>query len=285
MFKRIIIFAFLINCPSSAKTEIDIDKIANLLKVPGLPMVADDQTERESVVRNIKFKKVIFLSVLGNRHITPAIIYVAPKGAIDKEKYDHQRSLVKTADPEMLAVANGIGLAYFPELDNAIVTPDQIKASQYMRSQSVEGGRWITPKVGGLSITATNEDLNIDYQILITGHENTDSLLREKYRKESDVSPDADFQNRMRELIRVVRDSPMMAEVSRENSPRADKRSSEIHGRDAEEREEFETELEEAREEQGEESWRGRWPWILAVVLLLLGVLGFWGRRRLYRPT
>ncbi len=210
---RLTTLLILLAAPLNAQSEIDTEKIAELLYLPGLSLEIEDHTERESKVRNIHFKKVAYVKVTGEDHIYPMVIWIASKGAIEADKYGKLRKHHEEADSQRKERLKKLAAAYFPETDNAVASLDQIKMTKYFKSAAIEGDPWeeITPMVGGVSITATNEELGLDYQILLTGAEEQDPELAAKYRSEPFTTPYEKYREGIRDIITLVRDSPLMA--------------------------------------------------------------------------
>jgi hypothetical protein len=208
-----------------AETEIDLSKFADLLRFPGLPLETIEYTERESRVRNIDFKKVLYLKVVDRRFDYPAAIYIAPKNSIEKAKYDKVRNLIRTADAELAAQMTKTGFAYLADIDDAVVCFDQIKMSKHIPSRSNEGEDWITSNVGGLSITCSSEELGLDYQIFLFGKLDSDPEILTKYRKDLADPSFEEFLGMIRELVQLVKESPAVSSQAMAGSTRPAKRN------------------------------------------------------------
>ena len=208
--RKIFIFLLFSFSHVCAEIEIDVNKLTEIIRFPGLPLEIIDYTERESKVRNIDFSKVLYLKVTDRRFVYPAVIYIAPEGSIEKAKYDKVRDLIRAADAEEAAMMSKTGFVYLPDLDNAVACIDEIQMSSLIPSPSVAGETWNTPYVGGLSITATSQELGLDYQIFFTGQAEGDPEIMADYRKEgADPTPD-EFRTIVKELVQLVRESPVV---------------------------------------------------------------------------
>jgi len=208
--KKIVIFSLFVFSYVCAEVEINIDKLTEIIRFPGLPLETIDYTKRESQVRNIDFIKVLYLKVADRRFVYPAAIYIATQGSIEKAKYDKMRDRIRTADAEQAAMMSKTGFVYLPDLDNAVACFDEIQMSVLMPSPSVVGEIWNTPYVGGLSITATSQELGLDYQIFLTGQADDDPEIVAGYRKKlGDPTPD-EFRAIVKDLVQLVRESPLV---------------------------------------------------------------------------
>ena len=262
-----------------AEAEIDLSKFADLLRFPGLPLETIDYTERESGVRNIDFKKVLYLKVADRRFDYPAAIYIASKNSIEKSKYDKVRNLIRTADAELAAQMKKTGFAYLQDIDDAVVCFDQIKMSKHIPSRSNEGEDWIASNVGGLSITCSSEELGLDYQIFLFGKLDADPEFLSKYRKDLADPSFEEFLGMIRELVQLVKESPAVSSQATVGSTRPTKRNA-VDSGDPGVVKEGNVRPTEMSTADATESKPGRtssylalWPWIFGLLFIVVIIL------------
>jgi hypothetical protein len=275
---KTILIALLILSPVSADELVDTERIAKLLQLPGLKLEIEDHTERESKVRNIHFNKVAYMRVAQEGYIYPMVIWIAPKGALDSEKYNTLRKYHLEADTKRAERLKKIAAAYFPETDNAVVSLDEIQMTKRLKLDGIVGDQWVfnTPYVGGLSITATNEQLGLDYQILLTGAEKQDPALAAKYPDEIIRVTDEEYHKNLKELIALVRDSPLMASATIKVSPREERREVLRIPRDEKN---SNTGVSGSSAMRSTVSSVPLWPWIVSLFFIIIGMVIFFVRR------
>lgn len=275
---KTILIALLILSPVSADELVDTERIAKLLQLPGLKLEIEDHTERESKVRNIHFNKVAYMRVAQEGYIYPMVIWIAPKGALDSEKYNTLRKYHLEADTNKAERLKKIAAAYFPETDNAVVSLDEIQMTKRLKLDGIVGDQWVfnTPYVGGLSITATNEQLGLDYQILLTGAEKQDPALAAKYPDEIIRVTDEDYHKNLKDLIALVRDSPLMASATTKVSPREERRELLRIPRDEKN---SNTGVSGSSAMRSTVSSAPLWPWIVSLFFIIIGMVIFFVRR------
>ncbi len=261
----------MLNPHVQAETEIDLSKFAELLRFPGMPLETIDYTERESRVRNIDFKKVLYLKVADRKFDYPAAIYIAPKNSIDVAKYDKVKNMILTADAEQTAQLREMGFAYLPNMDDAVVCFDQIKMSQLVPLDTTQGEEWITPKVGGLSITCRSEELGLDYQIFLYGELDTNPEILAKYRKDLADPSFEEFLARIKDLVQLVKVSPLVTSQRTVDSTRPRKRN-DVHSKDlgvAKESNARPTEMSTSNLTEAN-SYLALWPWIIGLIFIVV---------------
>lgn len=213
MIKTLLLILVTLTGTLNAEIYLDTKRIAEILRIPKVDLVVDDVTERESSARGIPFTKVVFVRAADLDEFFPMIVYLAPKGLINNEKYDELRDFYRNGSAEHLIHFVNFGFIKTSFSDDAFATLDAFNVASNSPPHPDRTRRvrfWFPRPVEGISITGTVRGMNQDFQIFLIAQNDEKTLPFPEHREIFFGQGAVDMKDFAINLIEVLRNSPLL---------------------------------------------------------------------------
>lgn len=149
-------------------SQLDMVKLAEVLRLGATELRIENVTERETLARKFPLRSAWIVSAPGHDLFFPLVIYTSRKGVINSSKYDALKAGISENPPKEGDFGYGLGFFYVDGIGECLVLMEEFAISSN-RPEGVEEvlAPWRPIRENGLYIIGTIEEEGIDFGIFL----------------------------------------------------------------------------------------------------------------------